>query len=255
MFSEQEKPKIDSNKLERQDIDAGFEFLLEIYQKELNEKDSKVTPEVLESNLGHTKRVVENMKRIAQSEKLDEEKMELAAILHDIGKLRHDLPGGIDTFGHHETSAEIAKDFIVKKLNKSTALTDSVGDMIERHSYIPFIKRVNPDIPEPITWEDLALRDADVLDMINIHGLRKIVEIRQNPQSKFYQEDNGKLDKAISSALKSNQESVDILVTPEAKTIAKEFQEQTKNFLKELKSKKVKTLIDFQKVFDEFVKK
>lgn len=255
MFSEQEKPKIDSSKIERQDVDAGFEYLLDTYQKEINEKDSKVAPEILESNIGHTKRVVENMKRIARSEKLDVEKMELAATLHDIGKLRHDLPGGIDTFGHHETSAEIAKDFIVKKLNEPTALADSVGDMIKRHSDIPFIKRVNPDIPEPITWEDLALRDADVLDMVNIHGLKKIVEIRQNPQSKFYQEDKGNLRKAIYSALKSNQESIDTLVTPKAKTIAEEFQEQTKSFLKELKSKKVKTLIDFQKVFDEFVKK
>lgn len=248
-----EQPKIDSNKIERQDINAGFEYLLATYQKELREKDSKVTPGVLESHVGHTKRVIESMIRIANSEKLDVEKMEIAAVLHDIGKLRHDLAGGIDTFGHHETGTKLAKEFLTNQLKKSPELAESISQMIARHSDIPFIRRAKPDAPKAETKEDLALRDADVLDMISVHGLRKIVEIRQNPQSKFYQEDGGKLENAIKSALQSNQESIDILVTPEAKKIAEEFQKQTAKFLEELKNKEVKNLSEFQKVFDKFV--
>ncbi len=253
---EQPKEKIESssNKIERQDIDAGFQYLQEIYQKELQEKDSKVTPEVSESNINHTKRVVENVKKIAASEKLDVEKMELAAILHDIGKLRHDLAGGIDTFGHHETGAKLAKEFLTKQLKKSPDLANSISEMIARHSDIPFIKRVKPDIPKAETKEDFALRDADVLDMIGISGLRKIVEIRQNPQSKFYQEDEGKLKNAIASAIQSSKESVNILTTPEAKRIAEEYEKQTEELLKRLKEEKSQSLEDFKKVFDEFVK-
>lgn len=255
---EQPKEKIESNsnKIERQDIDAGFEYLLNIYQKELQEKDSKVTPQALESNLNHTKRVVENIRKIvmAESMDMDMEKLELAATLHDIGKLRHNLPGGIDTFNHHETGAKLAKEFLTNQLKRSPDLAESISNMIVRHSDIPFIRRVNPNIPCPQTKEDLVLRDADVLDMIDVHGFRKIVEIRQNPQSKFYQEDDGKLDNAIKSALQSNKESAEILTTDCAKDIAKEYDKQKKQLLKKLQRKNAKTLDDFQKIFDEFVK-
>lgn len=254
MFSEQEKPKIDSNEIERQDIDAGFEHLLNTYQKESQEKDSKVTPEVLESNIQHTMRVVENAKRIAQAENIDVNKINIAATLHDIGKLRHDLAGGIDTFNHHETGAKLAEEFLTNQLKKSPEFAESISQMIARHSDIPFIRRVKPDIPRAETREDFVLRDADVLDMVNIHGLRKIVEIRQNPQSKFYQEDKGKLENAISSALQSSKESVDILITPEAKRIAEEYKKQTEKLLKRLEKEKAQSLEDFKKVFDEFVK-
>jgi len=249
-----EKPVIDSNKIERQDVDAGFQYLEGIYQKELQEKDSKVTPEILESNISHTKRVVENAKRIAASEKLDIGKIEIAAVLHDIGKLRHDLPGGIDTFGHHETGTKLAKEFLTNQLKKSPELAESISQMIARHSDIPFIRRAKPDVPKAETKEDFVLRDADVLDMVSVHGLRKIVEIRQNPQSKFYQEDKGKLENAISSALQSASESMDILVISEAKKIAREYKKQTGYLLAKLRIANAKTLNDFRKVFDEFVK-
>ena len=249
-----EKPVIDSNKIERQDVDAGFQYLEGIYQKELQEKDSKVTPEILESNISHTKRVVENAKRIAASEKLDIGKIEIAAVLHDIGKLRHDLPGGIDTFGHHETGTKLAKEFLTNQLKKSPELAESISQMIARHSDIPFIRRAKPDVPKAETKEDFVLRDADVLDMVSVHGLRKIVEIRQNPQSKFYQEDKGKLENAISSALQSASESMDLLVTSEAKKIAREYKKQTGYLLAKLRIANAKTLNDFKKVFDEFVK-
>lgn len=254
MFSEQERPKIDSNKIERQDIEASFQYLQEIYQKEFEKKDSKITPEILESNIDHTKRVIENAKRIAESEKLDIEKIEFAATLHDIGKLRHDLPGGIDTFGHHETGAKLAKEFLINRLKKSPDLAESISQMIARHSDIPFIRRVKPDIPKAETREDFVLRDADVLDMISIYGLRKIIEIRQNPQSKFYQEDKGKLENAIESALQSTKESENILTAAEAKKIAEEYKKQTEKLLKRLETEKAKSLEDFKKVFDEFVK-
>lgn len=249
-----EQPGAKQEKIEKEDIDAGFRHLQEVYQKEFEEKDSKITPEILKSNIDHTKRVIENTKRIAESEKLDIEKMELAATLHDIGKLRHDLAGGIDTFGHHETGAKLSEEFLLQQLKKSPELAKSISEMITRHSDIPFIKRNNPNIPEAKTKEDFALRDADALDMVSIYGLQKIVEIRQNPQSKFYQEDRGKLENAIKSALQSNQESIDVLVTPEAKKIAKEYKKQSDNLLKEAEHKKAKTLKDFKKVFDEFVK-
>jgi putative nucleotidyltransferase with HDIG domain len=257
---EQPKEKIESNpnKIEKADILSARLYLDEIYRKEFEEKRSKIEPEVLEANLQHTFRVIKNARSIAQAENMDINKIDIAATLHDIGKLRHDLAGGIDTFGHHETGAKLAKEFLINQLKKSPELAESISQMITRHSDIPFIRRVKPDIPEAETKEDFVLRDADVLDMISIHGLKKIVEIRQNPQSKFYSEDEGKLDNAISSALQSSKESEDILVTAEAKKIAKEYQQQTEEFLKIFRRKKKKfinyNLNAFKDTFYEVVK-
>ena len=238
--------------VEREDVGEAWKFLKGVYQEELDEK-GEVTPEVVEANIDHAERVAENAHWIAKGEGLNEEKLVFAGICHDCGKLDCTMAGGINTFGHHETSAGLARAFLLKA-GKSDELVQSVGDMIERHSFIPFIIDKNPKVPEPKTKEDFALRDADVLDQIDIWGLKKIVEIRQNPKSEFFKEDKGDFQKALTSALETRKNAIGLLVTPTAKKIANSYVKRSEKLLLRLGEQNVKTLEEFQKTFDDFVK-
>lgn len=55
-----------SNKIEKEDIKAAFDFLFENYQQEANFENSNVTQEMIKSNIDHAKRVIENVKKIAE---------------------------------------------------------------------------------------------------------------------------------------------------------------------------------------------
>jgi len=243
----------DPNKVEAQDVAAAQNFLSETYNLERDMDGSKVTEAVRRSNLEHTARVTGDARRIAVAEGVPEEEAAIAGALHDAAKLKHDLPGGIDTFGHHESGAALAKKFLAEKLKKSDEVSARIAEAILSHSNIPFIKAARPDVPEPKSKLAHVLRDADVLDLINIHGIKKIVEIRQNPQSKFYEQDGGSLAKAIASALTSSADSLGILTTESAKKIAEEYNEQAKRLMQKLKEAGAASVDDFRKVFKEFV--
>lgn len=245
-------------RIERQDVEKSREFLKRNYEEQLKPrdgKDSNVTPEIVQSNLAHADRVTENAKWIAFHEKLDSEKLQLAAICHDCGKLGRDFPGGIDTFNHHLSSALQAKAFLRDSLNKKDSLVKEIGNIINRHSHIPFILERMPNVPPPITKEDFALRDADVLDQMDIHGLRKIVEIRQNPQTEFYKNDGGDLWKAISSALATADQAEKILETATAKKIGASYKQRLGRLITALRESGAKTLDDFKKTFENFSEK
>jgi HD superfamily phosphodiesterase len=247
----EEEVDLETKEITRNDIEKGLNFLKSIYQAEL-EEGKEVTSEIVEENFSHTQRVAENARWIAKGEKLDEAKLELAGIFHDSGKLNSELPGGIDTFGHHLVSTPITSSFLTQ-LKKSPELKESIINMIARHSFIPFIRKENPKVPAPMTWEDFALRDADQLDEIDIWGIKKIIEIRQNPKSVFYKEDKGKFQNALNSALQSREEAIKLLVTPTAKKIAEGYEARSQKLLEKVKQAKVKNLKEFNKIFDQFL--
>jgi hypothetical protein len=68
--------------------------------------------------------------------------------------------------------------------------------------------------------EELALRDADIIDILWMGGFAKIVRFRQIPGTAFYREDGGDIQKAIASALTSYHESAHVLRTPTARALA-----------------------------------
>lgn len=242
---------LESKEITRNDIEKGLAFLKTVYQKEL-EEGKEVTPEIVEENLSHTQRVVENARWIAKGEKLNEAKLELAGVLHDVGKLNSEILGGIDTFNHHTASADLASSFLTQ-LKKSAELKESIINMVARHSFTPFIRKENPKVPAPMTWEDFALRDADQLDEIDIWGIKKIIEIRQNPKSAFYKEDKGKFRNALNSAIQSREEAIKLLVTPTAKKIAEGYEARSQKLLEKVKQAKVKNLKEFNKIFNQFL--
>lgn len=246
------EPSEHPNKIEHEDVKAAWEFLKNEYRKEVENK-GEVTAEMAGVNIAHAERVAENARLIARGEWLDELKLEFAGICHDSAKLDYTLPGGVDIFNHHETSAGICRVFLYK-LGKSDELAQSISDMIERHSFIPFIIAGNPKVPEPKTKYELALRDADVLDQIDIWGLRKIIEIRQNPKSEFYKEDGGDFQKALASALETRKHAVEFLVMPTAKKIAEGYVKRSEKLLALLKERNVKTFEGFKETFEEFIK-
>ncbi len=228
------------------------------YTDEGNFPGTPINQELIEMNLDHVERVRRNAVEIASGEGLDVNLIELSAILHDISKLDHrDVSsGGIDTWHHHARGASLARKLILVHLHKTVDLADRVARIIETHSDIPFIRRFwissyHADPPAPRTEEQLALRDADVIDMLWVGGMAKIIHFRQVPGSDFFNEDGGDIQKAISSARRSFEESAQMLSLKTARYLALERIETVQSFFSSLVP--VRTMVDFHQVYDSFV--
>lgn len=234
-------------------------FLVEqTYTDEGRFPGTPITQELIQMSLDHVERVRMNAVEIASGEGLDVNLIELSAILHDISKLDHRdaSSGGIDTWHHHARGASLARKMILVHLHKKLALADRVARIIETHSDIPFIRRFwlskyHADPPAPKTEEQLALRDADVIDMLWVGGMAKIVHIRQVPDSDFFKEDGGDIQKAISSARRSFEEAAQMLSLKTARYLALERIDTVQSFFSSLVP--VRDMGDFHRVYDHFV--
>lgn len=234
-------------------------FLLEqVYFDEGNFPGSPITTELIQMNLDHVERVRRNALEIASGEGLDVNVIELAAILHDISKLDHreSTSGGIDTWHHHSRGASLARKILLVHLHKKIALADRIARIVETHSDIPFIRRFwtasyQADPPAPKTEEQMALRDADVIDMLWVGGMAKIVHFRQVPGSDFFNEDGGDIQNAIVSARRSFEEASRMLSLKTARYLALERIETVQSFFSSLVP--VRDMADFHRVYDEFV--
>lgn len=247
--------------------DQAFSWLEKTYNGAMErslQKKGNLTEETVQTNLAHTRRVHEFAVWIGEHEKkqisgggyLQEQfarTLQLAAVFHDIKKLQPHEPGGIDTFGHHESSAGFAAQILRQTFGLDEKMIKDIEKAIASHSHIPFILTKNPKVPAPDNLLSFALRDADVLDMIDIHGIKKIVLIRQNPTSDFYKEDEGDVQKAIESALKSAQEAEQILHTDTAKKIAGALNKRLARLADFVKKEKVNNLQTFLLAFDRFI--
>jgi len=209
------------------DIVRAGALLAATYEAERAVPGSPVTDELIQLNLAHTHRVQYTVQAIAEGEGLDSPILELAAVLHDVAKLDHrdSNSGGIDTWHHHYRGSALARKIVLAELGKSVAVADRVAAMIETHSDIPFIRRYwhsayGASLPSPQTKEELALRDADMIDLLWVGGFAKIIRFRQIPGTAFYREDGGDIQKAIASALTSFYESSHVLRTPTARILA-----------------------------------
>ncbi len=240
------------------DLLKARDLLEQTYSDEARFPGSPITAELVQMNLDHVERVRRNALEIASGEDLDVNLLELAAILHDVSKLDHReaSSGGIDTWHHHARGASLAKKMILVHLRKKIALADQVAQIIETHSDIPFIHRFwascyQADLPAPQTREQIALRDADVIDMLWVGGMAKIIHFRQVAGSDFYKEDGGDIQKAIASARKSFDEAADILALRTARHLALQRIETVQIFFKTLVS--VHSMAQFHYVYEKFV--
>ncbi len=222
----QECPLIRSD-VDPDDIVRAGALLAATYEAERTIPGSPVTDELIQLNLAHTHRVQYTVQAIAEGEGLDSPILELAAVLHDVAKLDHrDMTsGGIDTWHHHYRGSALARKIVLAELGKSVAVADRVAAMIEAHSDIPFIRRYwrsvyGASVPSPRTPEELALRDADMIDLLWVGGFAKIIRFRQIPGTAFFKEDRGDIQKAIESALTSFHESAHALRTATARALA-----------------------------------
>jgi putative nucleotidyltransferase with HDIG domain len=239
------------------DLLTARALLEQTYSDELRFPGSPITPELFAISLQHVERVRQHAREIASGEGLDANLLDLAAILHDISKLDHReaSSGGIDTWHHHARGASLARKILLVDLHKPMALADRVAALIETHSDIPFIQRFwsahyHSGLPAPTSKEQIALRDADAIDLLWVGGMAKIVYVRQMPGSDFFKEDGRDIQKAIASARRSFDEAADILRLPTARRLATQRIETVQSFFHSLAH--IRSLPEFVRVYECF---
>lgn len=110
-------------------------------------------------NLEHALRVRDWGRKIAQAEKAEPRVVELAAILHDIGR-----PGTLEKT-HAESSAALGKN-VLQKLGYSEDLIQRVIEAVVSHS--------REGGHEPLSIEAKVLYDADKLDFVGPIGIARL---------------------------------------------------------------------------------
>lgn len=110
----------------------------------------------------HVERVVKLAIKIGKKEKADLDILEVAALLHDIGRIEEIKSKG--KFCHAEEGAKLAKN-ILKKYNLDEEIVNNILHCIISHRYR------NNHIPNTI--EAKVLYDADKLDSIGAVGIAR----------------------------------------------------------------------------------
>lgn len=128
-----------------------------------------------ESSFGHSLRVKNWAIKIARKEGANLKVVELAALLHDVGKK------GASFETHHLKSAKTADSFL-KENNVDVHVRQKIVSCIKTHmaprKLLPkMIKdfKVN-NFPKPVSIEEKCVYDADLLELIGPVGLVKILK-------------------------------------------------------------------------------
>ncbi len=256
-----------------EDVQASIGFVARLY------KEAQVSPEVENDNIQHSAVVREYALAIAKAHHLDEAFMGVAGQCHDCGKLDKQKPGEIDTWAHHQTSARATNKFLQEERGKTPVLGDRMERVIQCHSYIPFIRDfytqqyekmvaagrgdgktleqyLEAVLPEPKTSEELALRDADMLAMIDVMaGLRKIVNIRQKQGSPWHEAEKDNIGLSIASAMQSAHTAYSILHFDYAQQIGEKLHSRVVVFQNAFAHSQVQTLETFLQFCDDWVAK
>jgi len=181
----------------------------------------------------HIERVKNLVFHIGKKEKANLEILEIAALLHDIGRKEEMKNKGL--FCHAEKGAQIAKKILEKlKLNKDTI--SNIVHCIESHRYR------NNKIPKTI--EAKVLFDADKLDSIGAIGLSRAFLFAGNAGSdNLYTGNEKRLAKTGKDFSYTKDDSALMeyevklkhikgkVLTKEGKRIARERHEFMKNFI------------------------
>ena len=149
-------------------------------------------------NIDHTDRVTEWITKIAKAEHYDLMLAELAALLHDIGRVA-EFQNNPEKLRHHELSYRLLQQWFEE---------DRYFDLLSAQEKDELLYAVRNHWDDAAEEQVLAniLRDADKLDMYGKIGVQRAVEFHKIP-------------KDISKNMKSNMESVKRIKTATAKQI------------------------------------
>lgn len=130
--------------------DDDFRKIKELYE---GEED----PVPAHSFENHVLEVYENAKGLLNGREVDEEVVEYAALLHDVGR---QFPG---EKGHAEKGAEVARKFLTEELDKDEEFVEKVSECIRHHSNRPHL--------DPPTREAELVWAADKMHAAGATGL------------------------------------------------------------------------------------
>jgi len=193
----------------------------------------------------HVLRVYNVALNLAKGEDIDQDVLEAAVLLHDIGRVReeNDTTGNID---HAVEGAKMARP-ILERLGFSEKQIGQIQDCIKSHRY--------RNDYEPQTLEAKIIFDADKLDTVGAVGVaRWFVWVGKNNAHIYRQVDikeyikenmggkiNGKIKDKTMHSPQINWETkdkhvLDYLYTDKAKKLAKERLAFSRNFLARLEA-------------------
>ena len=173
-------------------------------------------------NFRHTQLVRKIAREIAEKENADKLIVELAVLFHDVSKTNYKGPC------QNIESAAIADNFL-KENNADKKIIKSVKDAILRHMG-PFksLKKIKTKIkfPRPKTKEDMALFDADMINLFDYYGIAKIIYIRAS---------NGKdFKEAVKNAEEISKDAYNSLQTKTGRKIGRKIFVKNKGFFDSL---------------------
>jgi len=172
----------------------------------------KLYPRDMVHGLDHVLRVRDLALRIGEEvpEPVDREILELAALLHDIGRISGDE-------GHARRSAEIAR-IVLELANYPRDRIERIAEAIQAHSFSEGFK--------PGSIEAKVLSDADKLDALGAIGVARVFAF------------SGAKGRSLEDSIKHFYEKIlklpELLETDAAKRIAVERIEVVKKFLESL---------------------
>jgi uncharacterized protein len=179
----------------------------------------------------HVERVKNLALHIGKKEKADLFVLEIASLLHDIGRKEEMKVKGI--FCHAQHGGRIARE-ILKKYKLSKEMADNVIHSIESHRFRKDLK--------PATLEAKILFDADKLDSIGAVGIGRAFLFAGTTGAKFHDpsidvtaaKEYSKNDTAYREFLVKLSKIKDKIITNEGKRIAKERHEYMVEFFSRL---------------------
>ena len=245
-------------RVERADIELAQKFLERRLKRELVEKDTSVSLHLIKLVADHSERVRFFVRYIARNDDLDVAMLEMGAVLHDVMKLASNYVGGVNGIDHASRGYAVAHNFVHNNLNKADLLAVHVGRMVAHHSYSPYViehydKMKGEELAKPESDHEWALRDANLLDYVDIWGIYTLVEMRQRQASPFYKEDQGKFHAAFASAVRTQNASLSAIRGETAKKLAVPLNRRAERFIHEVVANKIGNLADFRKFFEDFI--
>ena len=183
-------------------------------------------------NIAHTRNVVELALKIAEKENADQEIVEAAAWLHDIGKTVEE--GTKNTFIHNNVSIKIAKKLLGEQGVDENAI-EKVCKCIKEHigPWGDFLRKKlaeegvpEEEAPRPSTKESKCLYDADMVDFCGPFGIAKVIFLRAKKGSRF--------SDTIKDRKQLTEDCYADMQTETGKEMVREYYRVAKEFFKKL---------------------
>ena len=166
-----------------------------------------------EMNWLHSQGVRKIAKRLSKKEGANLEVVEIASLLHDIGREKG------EPLEHHIRGVEIAKN-LLQELGTDTEMTKEVLHCIEAH----MMEKDLPDAPRPNTTEAKIVFDADMINLISPFGICKLIFMRARDGKTFKE--------AVDSAKMQTEAAYNELKTEAAKKSVERYWKLNRKFFK-----------------------